>query len=147
MHFRTWLESISHLDESTRDFIIKESPHTKFTGEIPPELGFLRGGLVDLGFENLGTVGSQLYLGFVGRGVVVPGTKWRLRYVYPTAVIEPVDGTEEVTLPANWKRAVLVLGINDRPTWVGKSLRPDQLTGLDVADYRDAGDALVPFVP
>lgn len=146
--FKTWLESVEHLDADILEGLINEQPHTAFVGELPPELVFLDGRFVDLGFENLGLPEPQrkvIFSAFAGYGVTVPGTNWRLRDVAPgRAVAEPVDGNEQAVLPAHWKQGVMVFGPDMNPTWVGHRTRPDQRAGFNLQGYRDAGDGLTP---
>ncbi len=149
MEFKTWLERVEAMpfDEETKERMLQEAPRTGFKGPFPPGLEFLNGRYVDLGFENLGLDQQQQHqLGraLVGTGVTVPGTQYRLRFVYIGAVIEPVDGTETATLPTWWKEAVLVTNDQFVPLWVGKRVRPDQIVGFDLHDYRDVGEGLVP---
>lgn len=145
--FRTWLERIeaNRFDEWTTDNLLREAPHTGFMGPFPPDLAFLDGRLVDLGFENLGLdqqTQHGLLRAFSGTGVAVPDTQHRLRFTYPHAVIEPVDGTETATLPTWWKEAVLVTDDQFEPTWVGKRVRPDQVAGFDLSQFKDMGEGL-----
>lgn len=126
-------EKIQHLPEHIRESIIREAPHTRVQGPLPPELAFLGGGpeFVDLGFENLGLPEIEkrvLYDAFVGHGVAVPGTNYKLRYTKTgITVVEPTTAGEElVTLPDFWAEAVLVVGENNRPSYVGKRVRPEQ---------------------
>ena len=127
--------------------LAEAAAHTSFVAPLPSELSFLAGRFVDLGFENLG-LGPQKFNDFLrafsGTGVALPNTTWRLRFAYPYAVVEPVDGSEQETLPTWWKEAVLVTDDQFVPTWVGKRVRPDQLAGFSLQGYRDAGEALVP---
>ncbi len=145
---RTWLESVEKLGLGYRDSMLAEAAaHTSFQPPIPPALAFLAGRFVELGFENLG-LGPQKFNDFLrafsGTGVVVPKTSWRLRFAYPYAVVEPVDGSERETLPDGWKEAVLVTDDQFVPTWVGKRVRPDQTAGFNLKGYRDVGEGLVP---
>lgn len=147
VRFKTWLESVEGLDPGVRRPILMEAAaHTSFRPPLPPELAFLAGRFVDLGFENLG-LGPQkfndLLRAFSGAGVAVPNSTWRLRFVYPYAVVERADGSEPESLPDHWKQAVLVTDDQFLPTWVGKRVRPDQTVGFDLRGYRDAGDGLV----
>jgi hypothetical protein len=91
--------------------LCEAAAHTSFPAPLPPELSFLSGRFVDMGFENLG-LGPQkfndLLRAFSGNGVAVPNTKWRLRFAYPYAVAEPADRTEQETLSPWWREAVLV---------------------------------------
>jgi len=146
---RTWLQRIeaNRFDDWTREHMIKEMPHTYFIGYLPLALAFLQGRFVDLGFENLGLSSAEyraIMLGFGGSGVGIPGTQLRMRFAYPHAVIEPVDGSETATLPTGWKESVLVINDQGVPTWVGKKVRPDQTTGFDLQQYHDAGEGLTP---
>ena len=55
----------------------------------------------------------------------------------------PASATgQETSLPAHWKQGVLVIDAQDRLTWIGKRVRPDQLGEVDLALYQDAGDGL-----
>ena len=53
--------------------------------------------------------------------------------------VEPATG-QEPPLPVHWKQGVLVLDKQDRLSWIGKKVRPDQVGKVDLALYRDAGD-------
>jgi hypothetical protein len=53
--------------------------------------------------------------------------------------IEPATG-QELPLPALWRQGVLVIDAQDRLTWIGKRVRPDQVGEVDLGLYRDAGD-------
>ena len=148
VQLKTWLERVqaNGFDDWTKEHMIKEMPHTYFLGYLPLGLMFLQGRFVDLGFENLGLSAPDyraLVLGF-GRGVCIPGTSLRMRFAYPHAVIEPVDGCETATLPTDWKEGVLVINDQGAPTWVGKKVRPDQTAGFDLQQYQDAGEGLTP---
>jgi len=145
LEFKTWLESVQHLDADIRESLINEQPHTALVSDLPQKLDFLNGRLVDLGFENLGLPEPEpkaILLAFAGRGVIVPDTNWRLRNLGPLrSVVEPIDGQEQATLPDYWKEAVLVLGPDMTPMWIGKRVRPDQTAAfdLDFSLYDDAG--------
>lgn len=146
---RTWLERVEarRFDDWTKEHMIKEMPHTYFVGLLPVALAFLQGRFVDLGFENLGLSPQEhraIMLAFGGTGVCIPGTQLRMRFAYPHAVIEPVDGSETATLPPCWKECVLVTNDQGLPTWVGKKVRPDQTTGFDLKQYKDSGEGLTP---
>jgi hypothetical protein len=82
------------------------------------ELSFLCPGRVDFGFENLGLSEADhkaLLLAFVGDGVAVPDTPYKLRYtgMMMATVVEPATG-QEPFLPDHWKQAVLVIDRQDR---------------------------------
>jgi len=144
---KTWLEAVERLDAGfRRPMLMEAAAHTSFQPPLPPELSFLTGRFVDLGFENLG-LGPQkfndLLRAFSGAGVAVPSTTWRLRFAYPYAVVEPADGSEPETLPVWWKEAVLVTD-HFIPTWVGKRVRPDQTAGFNLLNHRDVGEGVVP---
>jgi hypothetical protein len=147
--FKTWLDTIESgpFNEWTKEQMIKEMPHTHFGGSLPGEFDFLSGAFVDMGFENFGDdeMTRTCTLAFGRTGVIVPGTRYRLRHGGPgQAAVEPVDGTETASLPQNWKSYVFVMDMNDQFTWVGKNVRPDQTgrnappTKLD--GYRDMGE-------
>ncbi len=146
--FKTWLDSVERLEAGFRESLLCEAAaHTSFRAPLPPELSFLAGRFVDLGFENLG-LGPQKFNDFLrafsGTGVAVPNTNWRLRFAYPYAVVEPADGREQETLPVGWKESVLVTDDQFIPTWVGKRVRPDQTAGFNLQGYRNVGEAFVP---
>ena len=119
----TWLDFIeaNGFDDSTRTLMIREAQRTRFPGELAAGFGFLRGPFVDLGFDRLGLAAVELdavLLAFVGVGVGVPGTPWRLRFIRPVlSVVEPADGGEGSTLPEHWRGGVLVPGRDAKPTW------------------------------
>lgn len=146
--FKTWLESVEKLEAGFHGSMLAEAAaHTSFQAPLPPELSFLDGRFVDLGFENLGLGPKRFndYLrAFSGGGVAVPNTTWRLRFAYPHAVVEPADGSEPEILPDWWKEAVLVTDDQFKPTWVGKRVRPDQTAGFNLQGYRDVGQGLAP---
>jgi hypothetical protein len=124
-------EQIEHLEPYIREAIIKEAPHTRFDrSTLPPQLEFLGGALVDLGFENLDLnpgMHHAVSRAFIGPGIAVPGLPYKLRYTRTgVAVAEENDGVL-VTLPEYWHEAVLVLGDDNQPTHVGSRVRPDQL--------------------
>src|SRR5438128_7496360 len=107
----TWLERVkaNRFDEWTKERMVTEMPHTYFIGFLPLALAFLQGRFVDLGFENLGLSSQEhrtIMLAFGGTGVGIPDTQFRMRFVYPHAEIEPIDGNESATLPASWKEGV-----------------------------------------
>ena len=146
---KTWLGRVqaNRFDEWTKEHMIKETPHTYFLGFLPLALAFLEGRFVDLGFENLGLTSSEhraIMLAFGGTGLSIPGTQLRMRFAYPHAVVEPVDGSETAVLPNCWKEGVLVIADQGAPTWVGKKVRPDQTTGFDLQQYKDSGEGLTP---
>ena len=140
---KTYLESISHFDEALREELIKWCIRTRFP-QVPAELSFLRPGFVDLGFEYLGLGDEEhkaLLLAFCGDGVAVPGTPYKLRFtgMGMSTVVEPATGTEP-PLPAHWRQGVLVIDAQNRLTWIGKRVRPEQVGQVDLALYQDAGD-------
>jgi hypothetical protein len=67
-----------------------------------------------------------------------------MRFTYPHAVIEPVDGSETATLPTCWKEGVLVTDDRGVATWARKKVRPDQTTGFDLQPYKESGEGLTP---
>ena len=110
----TWLDAIdaNGFDGWTRTTLIIEAQRTRFPGDLPPRFEFLRGGFVDLGFEKLGLAAAELdavRLAFVGIGVRVPASNYRLRNVSPgNSVVEPASGDEPVALPDGWRQCVVV---------------------------------------
>jgi hypothetical protein len=146
---KTWLERVeaNRFDDWVKEHLLREMPHTYFIGYLPLALAFLQGRFVDLGFENLGLSSSEhraLMQAFGGTGVCIPSTLLRMRFAYPHAVIEPVDGSETACFPAWWKEGVLVTDDQGIPTWVGKRVRPDQTAGMDLQEYKDSGEGLTP---
>ena len=128
-----YIDKIRHLAEHIQESIIREAPHTRVKGPLPPELAFLGGGIshfVDLGFENLGlaeTEKNAVYDAFVGQGVAIPGIPYKLRYTMTGhTVVEPVAAEKLLTLPEYWAEAVLVFDANDKPSFIGKRVRPEQ---------------------
>ena len=101
----TWLDAIdaNGFDGWTRTMLVAEAQRTRFPGDLPAGFAFLSGGFVDLGFENLGLAAAELKavrLAFVGIGVRVPVTNYRLRNVGPgRSVVEPASGDEPVHFP------------------------------------------------
>ena len=110
----TWLDAIdaNGFDEWTRTTLIIEAQRTRFPDDLPPGFEFLRGPFVDLGFDHLGLAAAELEavrLAFVGVGVRVPGTDYRLRNVRPgRSLVEPASGDESVALPDGWRQCVVV---------------------------------------
>ena len=98
----TWLDAIdaNRFDGWTRTMLITEAQRTLFSGHLPAGFEFLGGGFVDLGFENLELSSAELDavgLAFVGVGVRVSGTGYRLRHVRPgRSVVERVLGTKRL---------------------------------------------------
>jgi hypothetical protein len=144
--FKTWLAAIEagFPDQPwLRELLIREAQKTGFHRPLPPVFEFL-GGFVCLGFACLGLPAvdeRKLAVAFVAGGVAVPGTPYRLRNVRPLrSVVEPTDWTEQATLPAHWRQGVLVMGRDNRYSWIGKRVGVDQLGKMDLCDYEDAGD-------
>ena len=140
---KTYAETIEDLQPSAPDFFV-EQPHIGSMSRPPhPSLKFLAGTYTDLGFENLEVDRSrkaELSRAFYGRGVGVPGTGLRLRFLGAPfhLVAEPADGSEP-ELPGSWKSAVMVMKGEDF-TWIGKRVRPEQTGNVDLSNFRDAGD-------
>lgn len=113
------------------EYLIREAPHVRFLrSSVPDSLAFLRGELVDLGFENLGLDVdrfSSVASAFIGDGVGIPGTGLKMRKdSRGVAVVVPDDGVS-VFLPENWREGVWVLGSDDKPSYVGSLVRDDQV--------------------
>jgi hypothetical protein len=145
--FKTWLEAIEADfpdDLWTREALVNEAQRTHFIGPFPAGFEFLRGAILDLGFEKLGLPPEELArvrIAFVSKGLAVPGTGHRLRCRRPAhSLVEPADGTEEATLPGHWKEGVLVIANDDRYSWIGKRVGVEHLREVDLRDYADAGD-------
>ena len=115
MTYATWLDAIDSngFDEWTRMTLVIEAQRTRFPGDLPAGFEFLGGGFLDLHFENLGLVAADLdavRLAFVGVGVRVPGTDYRLRNVRSLrSLVEPASGDESAALPDGWRQCVVVL--------------------------------------
>lgn len=101
------------------------------------ELVFLQG-IVDFGFENLGTKeNEQATVAFWRNGVKIPNTNWKLRRnQIGSAVLEAADGTEQYVLPDFWKQAIYVTDENNIFTWIGKKC---QFKPKDFNFYKDVG--------
>jgi len=114
---KIYSKTIAHLPESIREEVIKEAPHTRFIGFLPPELEFLGGTerhIVDLGFEDLGLPESErkaIFIAFTKNGVAIPGTNYKIRVANAgLSVVELIEpGEELVVLPDHWKDAVMVM--------------------------------------
>lgn len=141
---KLYSNSIKHLSESIQEDIIREAPHTTIQSAIPPELSFLDGRFIDLGFENLSLFKDDkqaLLHAFVGEGVRIPGTDWQLRYLKTGHThIEPVGDREPLALPEQWRAAVLVMDDNGGWSWIGKRVRPDQVGEVDLSQYQEHRD-------
>lgn len=131
---RIYSEAIAHLPENIREEIIKEAPHTRIQGPLPPELAFLGGGteFVDLGFENFDKLGlsdeekREISLAFVSNGVAIPNTPYKLRYNKTGRTVVELATPDDIVLPERWKEVVLVIGDDNELTYVGELVRPDQ---------------------
>lgn len=144
--FKTWLEAVEadFPDEPwTREALINEAQRTHFVGPLPPGFEFLSGAILDLGFEYLGLPPEEvarIRLAFVSHGLAVPGTSHRLRNQRPAhSLVEPADGTEEATLPSHWRQGVVVIGNDDRYSWIGNR-GLERLGKIDLSHYEDACD-------
>lgn len=129
----TWLAAIeaNGFDGEVRTMMIHEAQHTRFPGYLPAGFECLRGPFADLGFDRLGLAAADLdavLLAFVGTGVRVPGTNFRLRCVRPVlSVVEPADGNEAAILPDDWQRGVVPI------------VEPDTHSLCDTQPARGAG--------
>ena len=136
-----YLESIQHFDVDTQDWLLREAPHARVSNEVPSELAFLKGVFADFGFEDFGLSHDErrtLERAYAGHGAVIPGTSWRLRYASSPgmAVIEPVDGSEVVTLPSGWLSVVTAFSpLVDDYTWVGDKVRADRHPTFDHSKF------------
>ena len=149
---KTYLERISaSFSEGSYQLeaLMEEHSFTVFMEPIPTEFTFLRGGVVrNRWFGNLGLTSEarkELHKAYLGNGVVVPGTNYRMRYEYMLAVIEDADGTEEASLPDFWRESMFVCSrVENIPTWIGRRVPIEDIVNFDVASYVDNGEALVP---
>jgi hypothetical protein len=136
MVFKTWLEAIVKLPPYSAESVIREAPRTRFVGDLPPGFEFLKGAFTNLGYENLGLPPAEvdaLNKAILGTGLAVAGTQFRFRTERGFhTIIESADGSETASLPADWKQAVYVFDIgNDKYTWIGKKIPPDQMRNFD----------------
>lgn len=138
----TWADCIEALDPHVHQSMFYATQETIFPGELPPDLAFLKGRWTSLGFERLNLAPEKLVCilkAYCSTGVAIPGTHWRLRFVYPFAVVELADGTENETLPWHWKEGVAVRG-DTNLVWVGKRSPSNWIAALDLDEYQDAGE-------
>jgi hypothetical protein len=113
----------------------KEPPGAPVSDQLPDDLRFLQGSLVDLGFGKLNlpqTEIERIFSAFCGEGVAVPGTHYKLRHSVMSlfTLVEPATG-HEVTLPTDWRQVVR------SQSWIGKEVVPP---GTDLSLYRNVGD-------
>jgi hypothetical protein len=149
VQFRTYLDTLKQLPPWGRGACVNEAMLTHFVAPVPDDLSLLRGGLADLGFDNLDLPPQEqnkMLLAFVGRGVRVPGTPYRLRNWGIRSFVEAADGSEEAALPENWKQALLVPARNhDGFTWIGKRVPKNKIGNVDFNQYADAGEGWMPL--
>ncbi len=143
---RLYTESIAHLDPGIQESLLSEAPHCRIDMDtIPADLPELaRADFIDLGLENQGFTKEEhgrYKLAFYGTGLAITQTKYRIRFVSSTAfVVEPADGTEELTLPKNWLRGAYT-AIGNTYIWLGKGLRPEQIpSNIDWTKYQELPD-------
>jgi hypothetical protein len=140
---KLYTESITHFPKKTQEWLLKEAPHTAFSGAIPEELYFLRARIVDLGFENLGLPEEDrqtLERSFGTHGVRIPNSEYKIRCVQaPESVIELSVG-DEPTLPTHWKQGVVSYDEDFIPIWFGRRVRKEQLGRLDASRYNETPD-------
>lgn len=136
---KLYSEEIIHLPYAVMERVIREAPHTSISKPLPDELQLLNGSIIDLGFENLGLTLDELHSlerQFISGGVCIPDTKWKLRYARSlTTVVELAEAADTYFLPSYWVEGVLVMGYDDRFTWIGKRVRDDQIIGVSLSDY------------
>lgn len=141
---RTWLEATEALDNPMiLEAVIAEAGRVHFAGDVPESFRFLRGDFVDLGFEHYPEAVDVrgIARAILGTGVLVPGTPYRFRSHHGGHTwVEPSDGGETAALPEEWKRFVVVIGNDDRWSWVGKRVTPERTSGADLPKYQDDGD-------
>lgn len=126
----TYYDKIKHFEEPILEMLLTEAPHTSF-GVVPPELSFLKGGSVDLGFENIPDkeLAKTIYRAFTQTGVRIPDTDYKMRAEFGmVANIEKIGPNEQLpTLPPEWAEYVHVIDVNtQKSTYVGKKLGAHQ---------------------
>lgn len=126
----TYYDKIKHFEEPILEMLLTEAPHTTF-GTVPPELNFLKGGIVDLGFENIPNkeLARTIYRAFTQNGVAIPGTKYKMRAEFGMiANIEQIKPNEELPiLPEDWMEFVHVIDVHThKPIYVGNKLGTHQ---------------------
>lgn len=126
----TYYDKIKHFDKPILEMLLAEAPHTSF-GAVPPELIFLKGGSVDLGFENIQPRETQnaIRLAFTQNGVRIPGTNYKMRAEFGMiASIEETKPNENIpTLPPEWSEYVHVIDVNTQKSlYVGSKLGAHQ---------------------
>ena len=126
----TYYDKIKHFEKSILEMLLTEAPHTSF-GAVPPEFMFLKGGSVDLGFENIQPLETQnaIRLAFAQTGVRIPSTNYKMRAEFGmVASIEEIKPGENIpTLPPEWAEYVHVINVNTQKSlYVGSKLGAHQ---------------------
>jgi hypothetical protein len=141
---QTWLEATeAHGDPLILEAVIGEAGRVHFVGDLPDGFRFLRGAFIDLGFEHYPEAVDVrgIARAVVGTGVLVPDTPFRIRTAHTAhTCVEPAYGSETAALPREWKQFVVVIGNDDRWSWVGKRVTPERTGGVDLSKYQDDGD-------
>ncbi len=137
---QAYAEQIKGMPPTVQESLIQEAPRALIREPIPSELSFLFG-FTDLGFKYLGLTDKELHeilLAYTGVGVIVPKTNLRLRFEYPFARFQPLDGTETKTLPDNWLEGVIAHGKqNEKHVWVGKKAVWPDFNHTDYIDTKE----------
>lgn len=141
---KTWLEATESLgNPMIVEAVIGEAGRVHFVGDLPAPFRFLRGAFIDLGFEHYSgpEEAKKVARAIVGTGVLVPGTPFRIRTAHTAhTYVQSADGSETAALPTDWKQFVVVIGNDDRFSWVGKQVRSERTGGVDLSKYQDDGD-------
>ncbi len=113
----------------------KKPPAAPVSDQLPTELRFLEGPLVDLGFAKLNLPEAEIrkiLLAFCSEGVAAAGTPYKLRHSVMSlfTFVERASG-KEIMLPADWRQVVR------SQSWIGKRVVP---RNVDLSLYQDVGD-------
>jgi hypothetical protein len=141
---KLYLESIDKQPKHIREELLREAPHTGFSGTVPPELERLQARMVDLGFEDMGLSEesqSNLRRAFCGSGLRVPNTPYKLRCIGgPESVIEKSEN-REILLPEDWWTFVTTYDNDFHLIWIGDKVREDRRGKADLErDYHKVSD-------
>ena len=136
MGFKVWLENL-----------LLEHPHIIPEGNLPPQLAFMQGNIVDFNFERLDlskTEYDALRHAYDVSGVIVPG--YGVHIQANKSSFDPVDAKQQQnvpTLPHWWKRALLVTKMDNTILWIGRTLiekYANEYPKIDFSKYKTMSD-------